>query len=283
MWTRGGELVTDKYPEYAVLQQKLKDGTVLDGEILPFKNDRPMSLQELQTRIGRKSISKKLLESTPVVFKSYDVMEYDGKDIRTEDLKIRRQILELVIASVAHPVLQLSENVPFKSWDELLKLKDASREFSFEGLMLKRKDSAYHDGRKRGDWWKCKVDPLVINAVLIYAMRGHGRRANLNTDYTFAVWDDGMLVPFSKADSGLTNKEILEVDRFVKQNTVERFGPVRSVSPQLVFEIAFEGINRSKRHKSGVALRLSRISRWRKDKITSEANNPNDLYALLPK
>jgi DNA ligase-1 len=171
--------------------------------------------------------------------------------------------------------------VEFDTWEKLAAERARSREFLSEGIMLKRRDSIYRNGRRRGDWWKWKIDPFTVDAVMIYAMRGHGRRANLYTDYTFAVWDGDQLVPFTKAYSGLTDEEIREVDRWVKQNTVERFGPVRSVKPELVFEIAFEGINRSSRHKSGIALRFPRMARWRKDKVAKEANTLSDLNALL--
>ena len=192
----------------------------------------------------------------------------------------RRKKLE-EICSVNSKVLRLSPEVVFDSWDQLAEERGRSREFLSEGIMLKRRNSIYRNGRRRGDWWKWKIDPFSVDAVLIYAMRGHGRRANLYTDYTFAVWDGEQLVPFTKAYSGLTDEEIREVDRWVKANTIERFGPVRSVKPQLVFEIHFEGINRSSRHKSGIALRFPRMSRWRKDKKPEEANTINDLNTLL--
>ncbi len=281
VWTRGGELVTEKYPEFLLLMDKLDDGTVLDGEILPFREGKPMTFQDLQTRIGRKNVSRKLLEKTPVIFMVYDIMEYQGEDIRHQPIDLRRKKLEEIVLKADSSVLKISEIIDFNEWRILEDVKKTSRENHCEGLMLKRKDSPYRDGRKRGDWWKWKVDPMVIDAVMIYAMRGHGRRANLYTDYTFAVWKDDQLVPFAKAYSGLTDEEISRVDRFVKQNTVDRFGPVRSVNPELVFEIAFEGINRSTRHKSGVALRFPRINRWREDKKPGEANTLDDLYEFL--
>jgi len=281
IWTRGNELATDKYPEYQVLKNRLPDGTVLDGEILPWKSGHPLSFQDLQTRIGRKNISKNLLEKTPVVFMAYDIMESQAKDVREYSLQERRRMLERTVQEAGQDVLTLSGIVNFKDWEELSAIRNTSREHHCEGLMIKRKSSRYREGRKRGDWWKWKVDPMVIDAVMIYAMRGHGRRANLYTDYTFAVWKDNELVPFAKAYSGLTDKEIMEVDRFVKKNTLDRFGPVRSVEPELVFEIAFEGINVSKRHKSGVAIRFPRIRRWRKDKIPAEANTLEDLLEFL--
>lgn len=280
VWSRGEELVTDKYPEYKVFLELLPDGTVLDGEILPFRNDLPLPFNHLQKRIGRKSISRKILQEVPVSFVAYDVLEWEGADIRSLRFEDRRKKLE-EICSQASDVLRLSPRVVFSTWDELATERSRSREFLSEGIMLKRKDSIYRNGRRRGDWWKWKIDPFSIDAVLIYAMRGHGRRANLYTDYTFAVWDGDQLVPFTKAYSGLTDAEIREVDRWVKQNTLERFGPVRSVKPELVFEIAFEGINRSGRHKSGIALRFPRMARWRKDKSAREANTLSDLNALL--
>ena len=280
VWSRGEELVTDKYPEYQTMLNLLPDGTAIDGEILPFKGDRPMSFNYLQTRIGRKALSQKLLNEVPVAFVAYDVLEWNGEDIRQWPFIDRRRKLE-EICNVASRVLRLSPRVEFSSWEQLAAERDRSREFLSEGIMLKRKDSIYRNGRRRGDWWKWKIDPFTVDAVMIYAMRGHGRRANLYTDYTFAVWDGEQLVAFTKAYSGLTDEEIREVDRWVKTNTVERFGPVRSVKPELVFEIAFEGIQRSTRHKSGIALRFPRMARWRKDKKAAEANTLSDLNALL--
>ncbi len=284
VWTRGEELVTDKYPEFSTLGALLPDNSVLDGEILAYKDGRPMDFTALQTRIGRKNITPALLEKNPVTFMVYDILELDGKDIRDWPQNQRRLALERIFKDVDpdQSVLQLSELVKFKSWDELSALRSTSRARAAEGLMLKKKDGEYLVGRKKGGWWKWKVDPFTIDAVMIYAMRGHGRRANLYTDYTFAVWDvDQNLVPFTKAYSGLTDAEILEVDRFVKANTLERFGPVRSVKANLVFEIAFEGINKSTRHKSGVALRFPRIYRWRRDKPAEEAGTLDELKTLL--
>jgi DNA ligase-1 len=280
VWSRGEELVTDKYPEYEVMLSLLPEGTVIDGEILPFKDDLPLTFNHLQTRIGRKTISPKILKDVPVSFVSYDVLEWQGQDIRTWRFEDRRKLLEEICNNVS-TVLRLSPRVDFYTWESLAAERDRSREFLSEGIMLKRKDSIYRNGRRRGDWWKWKIDPLTVDAVLIYAMRGNGRRANLYTDYTFAVWDGEQLVPFAKAYSGLTDEEIRQVDRWVKLNTVERFGPVRSVKPELVFEIAFEGINKSPRHKSGIALRFPRMARWRKDKVAKEANTLSDLNALL--
>lgn len=281
LWSRGEELITDKFPELASLGLTLPKGTVIDGEVLPFKNGRPLSFALLQTRIGRKNVTKKHLEEAPVVLLAYDLLEWEGQDLRALPLSERRSLLERIVTDLNHPQLLFSNELKVNSWGELKGLRENSREQNSEGLMLKRRDSIYQAGRKRGDWWKWKVNPLTIDAVMIYAMRGHGRRANLYSDYTFAVWDGDLLVPFAKAYSGLTDEEMNVVDRFVKQNTVEKFGPVRSVKAELVFELAFEGIAASPRHKSGIALRFPRINRFRPDKPASEANTIGDLQALL--
>lgn len=281
LWSRGEELVTDKFPELAALGQLLPDGTVLDGEILPYKNGTPLPFSVLQTRIGRKNVSKKYLEEAPIILLAYDLLELDGRDLREMPLHGRRELLSKMVTESNDPRLILSKQLEVESWEELISIREKSRENYSEGLMLKRRDSKYLTGRKRGDWWKWKVNPLTVDAVMIYAMRGHGRRANLYTDYTFAVWNGDELVPFAKAYSGLTDKEILQVDAFVKKNTIDRFGPVRSVKAELVFELAFEGIQASPRHKSGIALRFPRINRWRTDKPASEANTLDDLKTLL--
>ncbi|MCB0631158.1 MAG: ATP-dependent DNA ligase [Saprospiraceae bacterium] len=282
VWSRGEELVTDKFPEYAPLAERLPNGLVLDGEILPFKDGRPLPFQVLQTRIGRKNVSKKNLTEAPVVIMAYDILEWNGKDIREQPMRQRRALLEHLYELVGpEELLLLSPVIEYKSWEELAGFRETAREQFSEGIMLKRLDSPYLAGRKRGDWWKWKVDPFTVDAVMIYAQRGHGRRANLYTDFTFAVWDGDKLVPFTKAYSGLTDAEFRQITAWVGKNTIERFGPVRSVTPQYVFEIAFEGIQASNRHKSGVALRFPRILRWRKDKPIREANTLEDLHALL--
>lgn len=282
VWSRGEELVTDKFPEYAPLAQMLPNGTVIDGEILPYKDGRPLTFNDLQTRIGRKNVTKKVMEKAPVIVMAYDLLEWQGKDIRQTAFAQRRHLLETMIAGLPpNEIIRLSPLVEFSDWEHLAREREESRQHHSEGLMLKRKDSTYQSGRKKGDWWKWKVDPLTVDAVMIYAQRGHGRRANLFTDFTFAVWDGDQLVPFTKAYSGLTDAEFQEITAWVGRNTVERFGPVRSVKPTYVFEIAFEGINASSRHKSGVALRFPRISRWRKDKPAAEANTLGDLRGLL--
>ncbi|AYN69282.1 ATP-dependent DNA ligase [Euzebyella marina] len=286
-WSRGEELVTDKYPEFEVFIGRLPNGTVIDGEILPYPNKEIGTFNDLQTRIGRKNVSKALLKKTPVILKAYDLLEWQGEDIRTRPYSKRRNLLEKMVAGQDGIPLFLSEKMEFTSWQEVAEERELSREKRSEGLMFKRKDSPYLVGRKKGDWWKWKVDPLTIDAVLTYAMRGHGRRSNLFTDYTFALWNENEegekeLVTFAKAYSGLTDAEFRKVDAWIKKNTLERFGPVRSVTPHHVFEIAFEGIAESKRHKSGVATRFPRILRWRKDKKIHEANSLEDLKALIP-
>ncbi|PWT77207.1 MAG: ATP-dependent DNA ligase [Bacteroidetes bacterium] len=288
VWSRGEELVTEKFPEYAPLRNFLDDGTVMDGEIICLSNSQsdqidfmPLPFGILQTRIGRKNISKKQLMEAPVGFIAYDMLEYEGSDMREKSLEERRTLLEKIIRSINQPFLRLSPLVEFNTWEELSKIRSHSREIGSEGIMLKRRNSAYQVGRKRGDWWKWKVDPLVIDAVMVYAQKGHGRRSNLYTDYTFAVKEGDKLVTFTKAYSGLTDKEFSEVDQFVKRNSLEKFGPVRTVKPELVFEIAFEGIAASSRHKSGIALRFPRINRWRKDKKPQEINTLEDLKKML--
>jgi DNA ligase-1 len=282
IWSRGEDLSTDKFPELHPFLNGLPDGTVIDGEILSFKDGLPMPFNILQTRIGRKNLNKKILEDSPVAVIAYDCLEYKGQDIRTKTQSERRLILEEIQLATGFPeIFRISALIPFNTWAELGTIREQSRAMIAEGIMLKRKSAAYQVGRKRGDWWKWKIDPLSVDAVMIYAQKGHGRRADLYTDYTFAVWDGDKLVPFAKAYSGLTDAEINKVDYFVKRNTIEKFGPVRTVKPELVFEIGFEGINRSTRHKSGIALRFPRILRWRQDKPKEEADTLENLRALL--
>jgi DNA ligase-1 len=281
VWSRGEELMTEKFPEYFSLKQVLPDGLVLDGEIIPSIENKPLPFALLQTRIGRKNITKKNLQEVPIAFFCYDIMEYGGQDIRSEPLRRRREVLEEILAQAEHPSLLISPLIYFDNWEQLKALREDSRVMGAEGLMLKRLSSEYQVGRKTGDWWKWKIDPLVIDAVMIYAQKGHGRRSNLYTDYTFAVKDGDKLVSFAKAYSGLTDREIAQVDAFVRKNSIEKFGPVRTVKPELVFEIAFEGIAASNRHKSGVALRFPRINRWRHDKKAEEINTLADLKKML--
>ncbi|QXP56268.1 ATP-dependent DNA ligase [Cellulophaga sp. HaHa_2_95] len=290
VWSRGEELVTDKYPELEKLVGIIPNGTVIDAEILPYANNIIGTFNDLQTRIGRKTVSKALLKKTPVILKAYDILEWEGNDIRHLPFIERRELLEKLyqtISAIESLPFQISETIHCSTWEEVAKERERAREMHSEGLMLKRKDSPYLVGRKKGDWWKWKVDPLTIDAVLTYAMRGHGRRSNLFTDYTFALWNtneegEKELVTFAKAYSGLTDAEFRKIDAWIKKNTLERFGPVRSVTPHHVFEIAFEGIALSKRHKSGIATRFPRIIRWRHDKKIEDANTIEDLKNLIP-
>ncbi len=282
LWSRGEELITDRYPELAEVGAHLADGTVIDGEILPWMNGAVMPFAQLQRRIGRKTLGKKILSEVPVVLLSYDLLEYEGQDVRDQPLQWRREHLEKLVQSVSQPHLLISPIVKAESWEDLAAKREESRSMNAEGLMLKRLSSPYRVGRQRGDWWKWKINPFTVDAVLIYAQPGSGKRASLFTDYTFGVWDNGQLVPFAKAYSGLTDAEIRKVDSFVRRNTVEKFGPVRSVKPELVFELAFEGIQRSTRHRSGIAVRFPRINRWRTDKPIEEADSLETVRALLP-
>ena len=281
VWSRGEELITDKFPEYYILKDQLPDGVVLDGEIIPAREGKPLPFAALQTRIGRKNISKKQLQEVPICFFAYDILEYNGEDWREKQKSERREKLEEVLANISSTVIQISAVIEFTAWEDLGRLREGARENNSEGIMLKRKNSIYQSGRKRGSWYKWKIDPLTIDCVMIYAQKGSGRRSNLYTDYTFAVKDGDKLISFTKAYSGLTDKEFAQIDSFVKRNSIEKFGPVRTVKPELVFEIAFEGIAASARHKSGVALRFPRMLRWRKDKKPEEINTLDDLKSLL--
>jgi DNA ligase-1 len=281
IWSRGEELITDRFPELTSAAGHLPNGTVIDGEILPVSDHRILPFQVLQTRITRKKITRKLLETTPVKLFAYDLTEFEGEDIRSSPLLMRRNLLTGIIKNLPGNEFSLSMPLLIRSWQEAIDCRAQARTHDAEGLMLKKLDSPYLSGRKKGFWLKWKCDPFTIDGVLIYAQKGHGRRANLYTDYTFAVWDGDELVPFTKAYSGLTDAEFVQVDRFVKQNTLEKFGPVRSVIPSMVFEIAFEGITRSKRHKSGIALRFPRMVRIRFDKPAREAATLAELEQLL--
>lgn len=281
IWSRGEELVTDRYPEVARVAAMLPNGMVLDGELMAWRDDGPLPFQVLQARIGRKNLTRKTLETAPVAFVAYDLLEFDGEDFRTKPLAERRACLEGIVASIGSPVLRVSPLVQAADWEELGRLRGTSRERLVEGLMLKRRTSPYQVGRVRGDWWKWKIEPFTMDVVMVYAQAGHGRRASLYTDYTFAAWRDGELVPVAKAYSGLTDEEIREVDRWIRRNTLDRHGPVRVVKPELVFEIAFEGIQRSSRHKSGIAVRFPRIARQRPDKTPDQADSVERLLTLV--
>ena len=281
IWSRGEELVTAQFPELKEALEQIEGNFVIDGEILAVKEQEVLNFNELQKRLNRKNITKKMMEEIPVQVFAYDILELESVDLREKPLSERRKILEDLFHRNQISKMSLSEIIKVNDYDELKKIREKSREINSEGLMLKQKNSIYHSGRKKGDWWKWKVDPLTIDAVLIYAQKGSGRRSSYYTDYTFAVKNDDKLVSIAKAYSGLTDKEIMEVSRFVTKNSIEKFGPVRTVKPELVFEIAFEGIGFSSRHKSGVALRFPRILRWRKDKTVDEIDELEEVKKLI--
>ena len=288
VWSRGEELLTERFPELQALAAVLPDGCVVDGEIVVWRDGvQPFAL--LQQRIGRKTLGKKILADAPVVLWGYDLLDWQGADWRSRPQAERRAQLEALVQTTAHPALRLSPVLQGDTWTELAAQREASRSLGVEGLMLKARDALYGVGRTKdmGVWWKWKIDPFSVDAVLIYAQRGHGRRASLYSDYTFAVWDapagspQRSLVPFAKAYSGLSDEEMRKVDAIIRKTTVETFGPVRSVTPTLVFELGFEGIALSKRHKSGIAVRFPRMLRWRLDKPVDEADDLATLQSLL--
>jgi DNA ligase-1 len=319
IWSRGEDLMTDRFPELVEAANRLPNGTAIDGEIVGWKNGTVLPFSEMQRRIGWKKLGKKILADVPVSMIAFDLLEHDGVDVRERPLDWRRKKLESTFeiaasepsnssnpsnniqtffdnsnvashnvqpstqhkTSLAHEPFQLSKILAADSWDQLAQLRQHSREHQTEGLMLKQIDGPYRVGRPRGEWWKWKIEPYTVDAVLTYAQRGHGRRASLYTDYTFAVWDDDQLVTFAKAYSGLTDAEIRKVDRFVRDNTLQRFGPVRSVTPQLVFELAFENIQPSSRHKSGIAVRFPRISRWQQDLSAEDADSLSTIKSMM--
>jgi DNA ligase-1 len=280
IWSRGEELVTDRFPEIAGAARQLPDGVVLDGELVAWRDGSIQPFADLQTRIGRKKLTSAVLQSVPVRFLAYDLLEQEHEDLRPLCLRERRARLEALLLQ-APDVLGLSPVVSGESWEELARVREESRTRRVEVLMLKALEAPYGSGRQRGSWWKWKVEPYSFDAVMLYAQPGHGRRSNLYTDYTFGVWSSSELVPVAKAYSGLSNAEILELDRWIRAHTREKFGPVRAVEPSQVFELAFEGIAASSRHKSGIALRFPRIARRRADKPASEANTLGDLQAIL--
>jgi DNA ligase-1 len=285
VWSRGEDLITERFPEIAAI--RVPEGTVIDGEVLVWR-DGPAPFADLQKRIGRKTLSAKLLAELPAVLLAYDLLELDGVDLRALPQHERRALLETLVRDAAQPALQISPLVEADSWDALTAIRIESRNRGVEGMMLKARKAQYGVGRTKdvGTWWKWKVDPYAIDAVLIYAQAGHGRRASLYTDYTFAVWDtdeagERKLVPFAKAYSGLTDAEIAKVDNAIRKTTIEKFGPVRSVKPSMVFEIGFEGIALSTRHKAGIAVRFPRILRQRFDKTVDDADTLDTLKGLL--
>jgi len=287
LWSRGEDLITDRFPEVAAIP--LAEGTVIDGEILIWHGELPASFADLQKRIGRKTISAKMLDELPAVLVAYDLLEHEGKDLRSMPQSTRRALLETIVEQTGSATLKLSPLIEASDWDAMAHIREEARARVVEGMMLKRVDAHYGVGRTKdvGVWWKWKIDPYSVDAVLIYAQAGHGRRASLYTDYTFAVWDidaDGqrVLVPFAKAYSGLTDAEIASVDARIRKTTIEKFGPVRSVKPSMVFEIGFEGIAHSSRHKAGIAVRFPRILRMRDDKPVEEADTLAVLKDMLP-
>jgi DNA ligase-1 len=286
LWSRGEDLITERFPELAAL--RLPEGTVVDGEVLIWNDGAPAPFADLQKRIGRKTLSARLLAELPAVLVAYDLLEEGGVDLRALPQHERRTLLEALVKSSAQDQLKISPLVEAADWERLAEVRDESRARGVEGMMLKAKDARYGVGRTKdvGTWWKWKIDPYTVDAVLIYAQAGHGRRASLYTDYTFAVWDadtggERKLVPFAKAYSGLTDAEIAVVDSAIRKTTVEKFGPVRSVRPTMVFEIGFEGIALSSRHKAGIAVRFPRILRKRDDKAIEDADSLDTLKGLL--
>ena len=282
LWSRGEERLDGRFPEVEVASAQLRRDCVLDGELLAWRPDdeQPLPFTALQKRIQRRKPGPKTLADVPVRVQVYDLLELDGEDWRGRPLVERRDALEKLLADNDHPRIRLSPLVSAPDWPSAALLREQARERGVEGLMLKRGTSTYQAGRRRGDWWKWKIEPLTIDAVLIYAQSGHGRRSTLFTDYTFGLWDGELLVPIAKAYSGLDDKEILTLDRWIRAHTLEKFGPVRSVEAVHVFELGFEAVNRSSRHKSGIAVRFPRILRWRHDKTPAQADQLETLRAL---
>ena len=290
IWTRGQDLVNKSFPELVKKISSIKDDFVMDGELLvwDFKTSLPMNFSLLQKRINRKSPSIQIQNELPITFIAYDLLEIRGKDQRDLTLKNRRINLEKNHNKWLNEneedisdIFKISELIHPKNWDEAETIKNKSRDNCTEGLVIKNKNSIYYHGRKKGFWWKYKVDPMQLDAVLIYAKGGSGIRAGLYTDYSFALWKDGELIKFASAYSGLSNSEIKELDKWIRKNTIERFGPVRSVKPEMVFEISFENIQISKRHKSGIAVRFPRITKWRKDKFYKDADTLEEAKKLM--
>ena len=289
LWSRGEELVNDSFPELVDVAQALPSGSVLDGELICWQQNEatPLGFDQLQRRLGRKTVGATLKRECPMRFIAYDLLEHQGIDIRQQALRQRQNQLADLLGNIEHPEswrLQQSQSWSIDTWEELDQQRNQARQHNAEGLMLKHVEAPYLSGRKRGHWWKHKLEPMTLDAVLIYAQAGSGRRANLFTDYTFGLWTntaEPQLVTFAKAYSGLNDAEILELDRWIRRNTVQRFGPARSLKTELVFEIGFEGIHPSKRHKSGIAVRFPRILRWRRDKPAEEADSLQTAMALI--
>ncbi len=283
LWSRGEELLEGRFPEIESAAQGLPDGSVLDGEILAYRDESPMPFTFLQRRIQRKKPSPKMMQEVPVVFVAFDVLEHASQDVRGESCEKRRKLLEsLPLGTPANAMtLRRSEVFEFDEWAKMFQLRDKAREYGAEGLMLKHRLGLYEVGRVTGTWWKSKVTPYTVDAVLVYAQRGHGRRAGMFSDYTFALWDEDRLVPFAKAYSGLTDEEIAKVDRWIKEHTTQRFGPVHEVPAEIVMELAFENLQVSSRHKSGIAVRFPRILRWRHDKNPKDADGLEQIKEML--
>jgi DNA ligase-1 len=281
LWSRGEEIITDRFPEIVAAAAALPNGTVLDGEVLAWQDDRVLPFARLQQRIGRRKLTTKILKEIPARFIAYDLLELGGEDFRPRPLRERRDSLAALLRQAPSAALALSPAVEESSWEALATGRERSRSRGVEGLMLKEWQSPYGTGRQRGAWWKWKIDPFVFDGVLLYAAPGHGRRSNLYTDYTFGVWHGDVLVPVAKAYSGLTDLEIRNLDKWIRTHTREKFGIVRSVEPLHVFELAFEGIASSTRHKSGIALRFPRIRQWRTDKPPAEADTLANLQQVL--
>ncbi len=281
VWSRGEEIITARFPEITAAAALLPDGTVIDGEVVAWQEDRVLPFAYLQQRIGRVKVTPKILKDIPARFIAYDLLELQGEDIRPLPMRRRRDQLAQLLQRLGGRIIQLSPEIPQASWQELAEQREQARARGVEGIMLKLWESHYGTGRQRGAWWKWKIDPFVFDGVLLYAAPGNGRRSNLYTDYTFGVWSGAALVPVAKAYSGLNGEEIAELDRWIRAHTRERFGTVRSVETHHVFELAYEGIARSTRHKSGIALRFPRILRWRKDKPVGEADRLEDLQRVL--
>jgi len=292
LWTRGQELVNESFPELVKNMSCIKDDFVLDGELLAwnFKEQIPFDFSFLQKRINRKSPTRSIQIKYPIFFIAYDLLEINGKDIREIKLENRRVELEEYFLKWQNNtdnkisnIFKICDLIYPKDWFDASTYKEKSRENNTEGLIIKKKNSIYTSGRKKGIWWKYKVDPMQLDAVLIYAKGGSGRRAGLYTDYSFALWKDQELIKFASAYSGLTNIEIKELDKWIRKNTIKKFGPVRSLKPEMVFEISFEKIQISKRHKSGIAVRFPRITKWRKDKKINDADSLENAYELMKK
>ena len=289
IWTRGEELVNKTFPELIKIISHFKNDFVLDGEILIWdeNKNRPKNFSLLQKRLGRKSPSLKIQKDLPVVFMAYDILEINGKDIRSKILSERRNILEKSFSNLISEdksiigKIKITKLHQISNWIDLEEVKNSARKSNTEGLVIKDKQSEYVPGRKKGNWWKYKIDPMQLDGILIYARPGSGKRADLYTDYSFGIWEDNKLVKFANAYSGLNNEEIRELDKWIRRNTLEKFGPVRSVKPELVFEISFDNIQISKRHKSGIALRFPRITKWRRDKNIMEADNLENALKMI--